>query len=469
MSAPRRVLHEPAWLLHHRPWSDAGRILEFVTRGHGRVTLFARGVRRPESRLRGLLQPFLPLLVSWSGRADGGTLTGAEIAGTWTALPPDRLMSGFYLNELLLRLLPREERHDRVFDGYRGARHAGGRKARGRCGLSSCCCSRSWLWLALTHEAQRRHSIPISTIISTRVGPARGPGRSAGCDGAAGADSCSRWRPVRSAMSDACAGAARRVLRAALVIARWTRPAQPRSDAGTESAGRERLSAIATTLGVNIDHVATLRQARGGRSPDPLLAAAGRTGGRRQHHAAPARGPPPHPGPRRRGIPWRPADPHESRTGRDGTDAGYRGADPGGGRLPGSRAARGTDHRGRARGREPASRDCRRLRPARGGGHPRGAVYRSRAGAGRGRASCGSARRRAAHGRLRRPGTPCERARAAPWPRCCRGLRTDRHAGHVPLPQRAAGRRHTRDRRTEHRSRDRRARVFPARQRRSRR
>ena len=109
MSAPRRVLHEPAWLLHHRPWSDAGRILEFVTRGHGRVTLFARGVRRPESRLRGLLQPFLPLLVSWSGRADGGTLTGAEIAGTWTALPPDRLMSGFYLNELLLRLLPREQ------------------------------------------------------------------------------------------------------------------------------------------------------------------------------------------------------------------------------------------------------------------------------------------------------------------------------------------------------------------------
>ncbi len=121
MSAPRRVLHEPAWLLHHRPWSDAGRILEFVTRGHGRVTLFARGARRPESRLRGLLQPFLPLLVSWSGRADGGTLTGAEIAGTWTALPPDRLMSGFYLNELLLRLLPREERHDRVFDGYAAA------------------------------------------------------------------------------------------------------------------------------------------------------------------------------------------------------------------------------------------------------------------------------------------------------------------------------------------------------------
>lgn len=118
MSAPRRVSLEPAFLLHHRPWSDTSRILELMTRQHGRVTLFARGARRPGSALRGVLQLFLPLLVSWSGRADGGTLTGAEIAGTLRVLPPAQLMSGFYLNELLLQLLPREDRHERLFDAY---------------------------------------------------------------------------------------------------------------------------------------------------------------------------------------------------------------------------------------------------------------------------------------------------------------------------------------------------------------
>ncbi len=121
MSARRRVLLEPAWLLHHRPFSDSSRILELVTRGHGRVTLFARGVRRGGSPLRAVLQPFVPLAVSWSGRADGGTLTGAEIAGDCRALPPARLMSGFYLNELLLRLLPREEPQAEIFGGYSAA------------------------------------------------------------------------------------------------------------------------------------------------------------------------------------------------------------------------------------------------------------------------------------------------------------------------------------------------------------
>jgi len=116
--APRRVLLEPAFMLHHRPWSDTSRILELMTRNHSRVTLFARGARRPGSSLRGVLRPFVPLLISWSGRADGGTLIGAEIGGTFMDLPPAQLMSGFYLNELLLRLLPREDRHERLFDAY---------------------------------------------------------------------------------------------------------------------------------------------------------------------------------------------------------------------------------------------------------------------------------------------------------------------------------------------------------------
>jgi DNA repair protein RecO (recombination protein O) len=108
MSAPRRVSLERAFLLHHRPWSDTSRILDLMTRSHGLVTLFARGARRPRSALRGVLQPFVPLLVSWTGQADGGTLTGAEIDGSVRTLPPPQL----------LQLLPREEGHQRLFDAY---------------------------------------------------------------------------------------------------------------------------------------------------------------------------------------------------------------------------------------------------------------------------------------------------------------------------------------------------------------
>lgn len=118
MSAARRKHLEPAWLLHHRPWSDTSRILDLFTRGHGRVTLFAHGARRPKSPLRAVLRPFAPLLVSWSGRADGGTLTAAESLAAAPVLTGARLLSGFYLNELLLKLLAGEDRHAAVFDAY---------------------------------------------------------------------------------------------------------------------------------------------------------------------------------------------------------------------------------------------------------------------------------------------------------------------------------------------------------------
>jgi len=121
MSVRKQKLLEPAYLLHHRPWSDTSRILDLMTRGHGRVTLFAHGARRPKSPLRAVLRPFLPLLVSWSGRSDGGTLTSAEAGDGPLALPPERLMSGFYLNELLLRLLPKEDRHEALYDAYAAA------------------------------------------------------------------------------------------------------------------------------------------------------------------------------------------------------------------------------------------------------------------------------------------------------------------------------------------------------------
>ena len=64
---PRRIELTPGYLLHHRPWRDTSRILEVYTREHGRMTLFARGVRGPGAKLAAVLQPFQPLLLSFSG------------------------------------------------------------------------------------------------------------------------------------------------------------------------------------------------------------------------------------------------------------------------------------------------------------------------------------------------------------------------------------------------------------------
>jgi DNA repair protein RecO (recombination protein O) len=118
MTGARRVLLEPAYLLHQRDWRDSSRIVEFFARDHGRVALFAKGVRRPGSAYAALLQPFVPLLVSWSGSADGGTLTGAELAGSPVAVAPQCLMSGFYMNELVLKLLERVDPHPDVHEAY---------------------------------------------------------------------------------------------------------------------------------------------------------------------------------------------------------------------------------------------------------------------------------------------------------------------------------------------------------------
>jgi DNA repair protein RecO (recombination protein O) len=118
MNRTRRLTLEPAFLLHQRPFQESGRIIEFFTQDHGRVCLFARGVRREKSALSPVLQPFKPLLVSWAGSGDGGALTGAELAGPPAMLSADVLMSAFYLNELLLKLLGREDPHPEIYAAY---------------------------------------------------------------------------------------------------------------------------------------------------------------------------------------------------------------------------------------------------------------------------------------------------------------------------------------------------------------
>jgi len=114
----QRVQLEPAYILHSYPYKETSLIVEALTRHRGRIGLLARGARRPRSALRGILLAFHPLRLSWTASAELGTLVGAEWAGGQRALAGLGLMCGFYLNELLLRLLPREDAHEGLFDAY---------------------------------------------------------------------------------------------------------------------------------------------------------------------------------------------------------------------------------------------------------------------------------------------------------------------------------------------------------------
>lgn len=114
----RRAEQAEAFILHQYPYKETSLIVEAFSRAHGRVALLARGARRPRSAMRGLLLAFRPLRLSWSRGTELGTLTGVEWAGGLPALAGTGLMCGFYLNELILRLLPRDDAHEALFDAY---------------------------------------------------------------------------------------------------------------------------------------------------------------------------------------------------------------------------------------------------------------------------------------------------------------------------------------------------------------
>jgi DNA repair protein RecO (recombination protein O) len=118
MTTVRRVGPVAAYILHHAAYRDSGRILEVLTREHGRLSLFAHGVRRPKSGLAAALQPFQRLLISWSGRGEAPTLASAEIDPERPRLPARQFMSGCYVNELLLKLTTRHDSHPELFDLY---------------------------------------------------------------------------------------------------------------------------------------------------------------------------------------------------------------------------------------------------------------------------------------------------------------------------------------------------------------
>lgn len=113
-----RLENEAAFVLHSYPFRETSLLVEVFSRQHGRVPLVARGARRPKSAVRGLLMNFQPLFLSWFGKHEVRTLHSAEWQGGQPLLQGTALLCGFYLNELLLNLMVRDDPHESLFDYY---------------------------------------------------------------------------------------------------------------------------------------------------------------------------------------------------------------------------------------------------------------------------------------------------------------------------------------------------------------
>lgn len=115
-----RVNLQPSYILHSRPYRDSSALLDVFTAEYGRISLVARGVRRQSRKgsKTALLQPFTPLLLSFAGRSELKTLSTIEAAGMAFTLRGERMFSGMYVNELMVRLLHQNDAHPRLFAAY---------------------------------------------------------------------------------------------------------------------------------------------------------------------------------------------------------------------------------------------------------------------------------------------------------------------------------------------------------------
>jgi len=110
--------NETVYVLHTYPFKETSLIIEIFSKVHGRVSILAKGARRPRSLVRGMLQSFQSLQASWSGLGEMKTLHSIDWCDALLQIEGDALICGFYINELLMRLLPKEDPHETLFDFY---------------------------------------------------------------------------------------------------------------------------------------------------------------------------------------------------------------------------------------------------------------------------------------------------------------------------------------------------------------
>lgn len=113
-----RAAAQPAFVLHSYPYRGTSLVIDVFTSDYGRIALAAKGAKRPYSALCAVLQTLQPLSLSWSGRGDVRTLTRTEWVGGVSPLGGGGLLSGLYLNELLVKFVTREDGHPVLFTHY---------------------------------------------------------------------------------------------------------------------------------------------------------------------------------------------------------------------------------------------------------------------------------------------------------------------------------------------------------------
>ncbi|MGD8324465.1 MAG: DNA repair protein RecO [Gammaproteobacteria bacterium] len=118
MSSRTAIDSEPVFLLHQRPYQNSSQLLEVLSLHYGRVGLIAQGSRRPGRGMRALLQPFIPLRLSWIRRGELGRITNVEAGSSAIELPGAALLAGYYANELVISLTSRDDPAAELFAHY---------------------------------------------------------------------------------------------------------------------------------------------------------------------------------------------------------------------------------------------------------------------------------------------------------------------------------------------------------------
>ena len=113
-----KFVNQNVYVLHTYPFKETSLVVELFSQQFGRVAVVAKGARRPHSAMRGLLQSFQLLSGCWSGKNELKTLHSLDYSAGLTLIKGEALMCGFYVNELLLRLLPREDAYENLFNYY---------------------------------------------------------------------------------------------------------------------------------------------------------------------------------------------------------------------------------------------------------------------------------------------------------------------------------------------------------------
>lgn len=113
-----RVDAQAAYVLHSRPYLETSALVDFFTLEQGRISAVVKGIRRPGSKLRGVLQPFVPLQITLRGRQQLKTLTQAESVGMNGIMQGRALMCGMYVNEMIQRLLSPFDPHPHLYVYY---------------------------------------------------------------------------------------------------------------------------------------------------------------------------------------------------------------------------------------------------------------------------------------------------------------------------------------------------------------